>query len=139
MTQINPYLFFNGNCREAMTFYRQALGGELIIQTLGESPVAAQFPPEMADRVMHASLTNDRIVLMASDDLGKETAPAGNLITLSLNSTDEQVIITSFARLSQGGTVKQPLKVEFWGALYGQLTDKYGINWMVNCDTQSAK
>ena len=67
MIQINAYLTFNGNCREAMTFYQKCLGGELYLQTIGESPMAAQMPPQMKDSILHSTLTNGEAIIMATD------------------------------------------------------------------------
>lgn len=134
MTQINAYLAFGGNCREAMTFYQAALGGELTLQRVGDSPVADNLPAEARESIMHASLTGGQIVLMASDMLGGADPVVGNTITLSLNCNTEEETRTFFEKLSAGGNVTQPLKLEFWGALFGQFTDKFGIHWMVNWD-----
>jgi PhnB protein len=63
MTQLCPYLHFSGNCREAMTFYQACLGGELKMQTVGESPMVGQMPPEMHKNILHSSLTTDSFLL----------------------------------------------------------------------------
>ncbi len=134
MTQIDAYLRFNGNCREAMTFYKECLGGELAMQTVGESPVASQMPPAAQKSIMHAALTKGRLVLLASDMVGSEGVVKGNAIALTLNCGSEEEIKTYFAKLSSGGQVTYPLKTEFWGATFGQLTDKFGVDWMLNYD-----
>lgn len=132
MTQINAYLNFNGKCREAMTFYHQCLGGELIMQKVSESPMAAQMPSEMSANILHSMLTRDGIVLMGSDMIGTSLV-SGNAISLCLNCTDDEEINEFFNKLSTGGNVKMPLHQTFWGATYGELTDKFGMNWMFNC------
>ena len=129
MVQLNPYLRFNGNCREAMTFYQSCLGGELTIQTVGETPMAGQMPPAMQDKIMHSVLAKDGIVLMASDMVGPEGMKNGNAITLAIMGSSKAEIEPIFAKLSAGGTVGTPLTEEYFGT-FGDLTDKFGIRWM---------
>ncbi|HKO79463.1 MAG TPA: VOC family protein [Chitinophagaceae bacterium] len=134
MAQINAYLNFNGNCREAMTFYKNCLGGELTVQTVEGSPIEFQCPPSMKHQVLHASLLKGNLVLMASDMIEPEGYIKGNTIALSLNCSSEREIKTFFTRLSSGGQITHPLEKQFWGATFGVLTDKYGIKWMLNYD-----
>ena len=133
MTQLNPYVTFNGNCREAMTFYQSCLGGELTLQTVGASPMKDQMPAEMHSNVMHSLLKKDGIVIMASDMMGPGELVRGNGITLCINGGSPEELKTFFAKLSEGGTVGHDLKEEFFGT-YGDLTDKFGINWMFQAD-----
>ena len=132
MTQINAYLNFNGNCREAMTFYQQCLGGELTLQTIEGSTVEAQCPAAMKDQILHASLLKESLVLMASDMTGPDGFIKGNTIAFSLNCSSEKEIKTFYTRLSAGGQPTHPLEINFWGALFGSLTDKYGNHWLLN-------
>src|SRR5436190_18725443 len=131
MTQINAYLNFNGNCREAMTFYQECLGGELSLQKVAESPMAAQMPSEMGANILHGTLLKDGMVLMASDMCGPNMVKGSN-IRLCLNCSSDEEINSYFENLANGGTVITPLHQTFWGATYGELTDKFGINWMFN-------
>jgi PhnB protein len=131
MTHINAYLNFNGKCREAMTFYHQCLGGELKLQKVSESPMAAQMPSELGAHIVHASLVHHRIVLMGSDMRGNSLVQ-GNSVGLCLNCSSDEEIDTYFNNLSTGGRVVTPLHQTFWGATYGEITDKYGMNWMLN-------
>ena len=131
MTQINAYLNFNGKCREAMTFYHQCLGGELTLQKVSESPMAAQMPSELGAHILHGTLTKDGIVLMGSDMRGNSLV-SGNTVGLCLNCSSDEEINAYFENLSAGGQVVMPLHQTFWGATYGELTDKYGMNWMLN-------
>ena len=85
MPQINANLAFGGNCREAMNFYKQCLGGELSIQTVGETPMARQMPPETHKNFMHAALTNGPLNLFGSDRMGPDAVNQGNTITLMIN------------------------------------------------------
>lgn len=125
---LNPYIFFRGDCREAMEFYKDIFGGELYIQTHEESGESTS--PEMKDKVMHASLTNGLVDLMGSDT-EKASAKAAK-ITLSLNGSDEEKLRDIFNHLSEGGEMLYPLKKEFWGDTFGSFIDKYGVEWMVN-------
>ena len=130
MAQVNAYLNFNGNCREAMTFYKDCLGGELSLQTFEGTPMEAQCPAAMKHHIMHSSLMNKGFLLMASDMVGPEGFHKGNNISLALNCNSEKEINTLFSNLSVGGKVIEPLKLQFWGDLFGYFIDKYGIGWM---------
>jgi PhnB protein len=131
MTQINAYLNFNGLTREAMSFYQQCIGGELVLQKISESPMAAQMPSEMGPRILHSSLTNGNITLMASDMMGNAVV-SGNSISLCVNCSSSEEINSFFQNLSTGGKVLDPLHQSFWGATFGALTDKFGITWIFN-------
>jgi len=133
MTQINAYLNFNGNCREVMTFYQACLGGDLILQTIADAPFASQMPAEVQQNILHSSLTKGNLVLMGSDMLGAELQQ-GNSISLSITCSSDEEINTFFANLSAGGKVRDPLAMMFWGAKFGALTDKFGLNWILNYD-----
>lgn len=139
MTAINAYVGFNGACREAMNFYKNCMGGELIIQTIGESPMAANFPAEMKDKVLHSSLTKDALLLMGSDMNSPGEFIKGNNVALSLSCSSKEEINTYFSKLADGGKVMDPLKDQFWGAIFGAVKDKYGINWMLNYDKNQNK
>jgi PhnB protein len=135
MTQINAYLTFEGNCREAMTFYHQCLGGDLEIIPFEGSPMADKMPKEMLQQVMHANIRKDRLVLMASDGGGmKGNLIKGNTINLSLHCSSDDEIEDFFSKLSEGGKITMPLSDQFWGAKFGMLTDKFGMDWMLNYD-----
>jgi PhnB protein len=131
MARLNPYLTFNGNCREAMTFYKDCFGGKLDIQTVGESPASAQMPDQMKNSVMHSQLESDKIVIMGSD-LVPEKLSQGNTLALMLDCVNEQEIRSLFEKLAVGGKVNQQVQDTFWGALYGELVDKFGVRWMLN-------
>ena len=132
--QINSYLTFNGNCREAMTFYRDCLGGELDLQTIGESPMADKLPPQMKQSILHATLTKGEVVIMASDIVGEKGLIKGNSVSLMLNCSSEDEIKTLYARLSAEGEATHHLENTFWGALFGGLTDKFGNHWLLHFD-----
>ncbi len=134
VTELNPYLRFGGNCRQAMTFYKDVFGGELTMQTVGESPVAKTMPAATHKDIMHATLKKGGVVLLGSDMVGEEGVKKGNAIVLALECSSEEEIKSLFAKLSSGGEVTYPLKTEFWGGTFGQLTDKFGVDWMLNFD-----
>ena len=139
MTQVNAYVGFNGKCREAMTFYKECLGGELFMQTVGESPIKDQCPAGQQNDILHSSLTRNNVVmLMGSDMTSPEGYHAGNNIALSLNCSSEEEINTFFSKLSEDGKVIDDLKQQFWGAIFGVVTDKFGITWMFNYNTSQA-
>ena len=130
--QIRSYLTFNGNCREAMTFYRDCLGGELTLQTVGESPLSKNMPKRIKDCILHATLTKEALVLQGSDMVPQTGLVKGNTISLSLDCSSEEEIKNVYAKLSTDGKTNHPLENTFWGALFGDLTDKYGNHWLLN-------
>lgn len=128
-TELVPYLFFKGNAREAMEFYKGIFGGELTVQVYSEVPEMAE-DKSMNDWLMHASLEGGEIKLMGSDT--PKASERAAKIELSVGGSDEAKLREIFGSLSADGQIKSPLKKEFWGDTFGQLTDKYGIDWMVN-------
>lgn len=134
MKQINSYLTLNGNCREAMTFYKDCFGGELNFQTIGESPLADQMPVQMKDCILHSTLTSGAATLMASDMVGEHGLTKGNSVSLILNCSSEDEIRMLYEKLSEGGKQDHPLELSFWGALFGDLTDKFGHHWLLHYD-----
>ena len=134
MTQINSYLTFNGNCRTAMNFYKECLGGELTMQTVGETPMADKMSQEMKDCILHAALTKDALVLMGSDMVCEKGLTKGNAVSLSLNCSSEDEIKNFYATLSKDGEATHPIEDTFWGALMGDLTDKFGNHWLLHFD-----
>ncbi len=139
MTQINSYLTFNGNCREAMNFYKDCLGGELTLQTVGESPMAEQMPRQMKESILHSTLLRDGITLMGSDMVCEDGLIKGNSVSLMLNCSSEKEIRNCYDKLAAGGKATHPLHDTFWGALFGDLTDKYGNNWILHYDKNKGK
>lgn len=134
MTQINAYLNFNGNCREAMTFYKTCLGGDLSLQTVEGSPIEVQCPAGMKHQILHSSLTKGALLLMGSDMIGPDGYIKGNTVALSLNCSSEEEINSFYTKLSEGGKILDPLKTQFWGAMFGVFNDRYGIRWMLMYD-----
>lgn len=132
MKSIISYLSFSGNCREAMEFYKKCLGGELSFQTIGESPMAKKMPPKMKDCILHATLTNGNSVIMATDMSPQNGIKKGNTISIMVDCSSELEIKTLYENLLAGGSSNHPLEVTFWGALFGDLTDKYGNHWLLH-------
>jgi PhnB protein len=132
MSAINSYLTFNGNCREAMTFYKKCLGGKLELQTIGESPLAAKMPQKMKDCILHATLTNENLVLMGSDMVPEPGLIKGNGVSLMLDCKSEKEITSFYKKLSAGGQVHHPLAHTFFGSILGGLADKFGNHWLLH-------
>ncbi len=130
--QINSYLTFSGNCREAMTFYKECLGGELNFQTVGESPLSEKMPKQMKDSILHSTLTKGALLLMGSDMVSEKSLVKGNTVSLSLNCSSEEEIKNCYAKLSTDGNADHPIEDTFWGAMFGDLTDKFGNHWLLN-------
>lgn len=131
MSQINSYLTFNGKCREAMTFYRECLGGELLLQTIGDSPLSDKLPVQMKDYIVHATLQRGALQLMASDMVGRSGLTVGNSVSLLLACESEEEIRATYDKLATGGSRDHEIEDSFWGALFGDLTDKYGNHWLL--------
>ncbi|MFV8347203.1 VOC family protein [Flavobacterium sp. ZB4P13] len=129
MALLNSYLTFNGNCREAMTFYKECLGGELELQTIADSPIAEQMPPKMKECILHSTLKSGGIVIMGSDMTPKNLIK-GNAVSMMLTFNSEQEIRKAYTNLSKDGDASHPLEETFFGALFGHLTDKFGHQWM---------
>lgn len=131
-TTLVPYLNFDGQSAEAMQFYQSIFGGELNVQTFAEAGMAAEG--ELGGRAMHAELKSEAMSIMASDTHPEHSLPlvAGNNVHLSLIGSDESTLRRYFDQLAGGGRIDMPLERQFWGDLFGMLTDKFGVHWMVN-------
>jgi PhnB protein len=132
MAQLNPYLFFNRTCAEAMKFYAQVTGGKLDMIPVGQSPASEQMPPGSADLIIHARLElPGGAVLMASDWL--DTAPYQPMqsfaVSLGFPTADEARRV--FDLLVEGGKAPMPFGKTFFAEGFGMLTDRYGTPWMV--------
>lgn len=132
MHQIITYLTFNGNCREAMEFYQCCLGGELILQTISETPEGGKFPDTFKDLILNACLKNENMLLMGTD-LNDNNLIKGNAVSILIDSNNEEQIMKYYQKLGEGGTVIQPLGKTYWGNLFGGLTDRYGHHWLFQC------
>jgi PhnB protein len=137
--QLEPYLFFaNGKCEEALNFYKGVFNGAIEgLSRWKEMPQGSGGPPvtpETENFVMHASFKSPGVSFMASDASPGKTYGEG-AISLSLGSSDLAEAERVFNGLAEGGSVEMPMTDTFWGARFGTLTDKFGIDWMVNCQT----
>jgi PhnB protein len=138
MPAINTYLNFNGNCEEAMNFYKSVFGGEfLMMSKFSDAPSETELPKDK-DGVLHAALPIGSNILMASD------CPPGVHVThgsggyfISINADSKGQADAYFNGLSAGGTIKMSMGDTFWGAYFGMLTDKFGIDWMISFDSNS--
>jgi PhnB protein len=131
--KLQPYLHFNGDCREAFTFYREILGGDTAtMMTYGEGPPELAGP-EWRDKILHATLLIGEQELLGSDAApGRYQPPAGFDVTIAGVDVEEGKRI--FAALAEGGAVTMPIQETFWTKGFGMLTDRFGIRWMINCD-----
>lgn len=130
MAQILAYLKFDGNCREAMSFYKECFGGELSFNTVKGSPLEQYMKPGEGDKILHSSLIGGDLKLFASE-MTKPTS-VGDAIFLWLNCKNEEEIRSVFEKLSKGGKVTAELQPAYWGTNFGAVTDKFGINWYVS-------
>lgn len=133
MGELITYLTFDGNCREAMEFYRDCLGGELRFQTLRESPETERLPERMKAYIVQASLKKANFVLMGSDMTDEEVLQ-GNSVSILLNCTDKDLIKSYYQNLQKDGKATHPLKESHGGDLFGGLNDKYGNHWLFQCE-----
>lgn len=132
MKKLNPFIRFNeSKCREAMNFYRECLGGELNFMTVKGSPMEKDVSEDKHDLIMHSTLTKDDWMLIGSDMM-RDQAVIGDNVGISFECESEDEIKTVFSKLSKDGEVFMPLEDVFWGALFGLVTDKYGVEWMLN-------
>jgi PhnB protein len=134
MPHPTPYLAFNGNCAEAMRFYARALDAKLeVLMTNGESPMAAHFPPETADRILHARLVLlGGGVLMAGDCPPNMPYEGIKGVSIALNYDLVAEAERAFKALGENGTVTMPMQPTFWAKAWGMLVDQFGTSWIVN-------
>ena len=130
MTTLTPYLLFDGNCKQAMEFYKSCFDGELTQILVKDSPAKDSMPAFQQEKILNARLKSGKVDLSASDWLRPDrTRVPGNAVCLYLNGGTFQELSTLFAYLSEGGEVTDPLKELFFG-VYGALNDKFGVRWM---------
>jgi PhnB protein len=128
---LNPYLGFKGNAREAMEFYKNVFGGKLEMSTFKEMNLSQN--PNDDDKIMHSMLQADNgMTFMASDTPEGMAYSVGTNVSISLSGDNEAELKEYFEKLSAGGTVTMPLDKAPWGDTFGMLTDKFGVQWMVN-------
>jgi PhnB protein len=130
---LHPYLMFEGDCRDAMDFYKNIFGGELNMMTFGQ--VDESCPEAIRDHIMHATLMGGEVDFMGCDT-PKPGPLAGDKIQLSLSGFDESNLRKKFELLSAGGTITVPMEKQVWGDIFGAFKDKFGIDWMVDVRAQ---
>lgn len=133
MAKLNPYLNFKSNTREAIEFYKSVFGGTLVINTFGDSGMSVEENEK--DLVMHSQLDTDKgFTLMASDTPSHMEVTPGKIgnISISGEASEEEELKGYWDKLSEGATITAPMDKAPWGDTFGMLTDKFGVEWMVN-------
>jgi PhnB protein len=129
--QVQPYLFFDGRCEEALDLYRRVLGAEVrMLMRFKESPDPGSVPPGLGDKVMHTSFRIGETELMASDGNAKGK-PAFQGISLAVSVADEAEAERKFNALADGGQVQMPLAKTFFSSRFGMVADRFGVSWMI--------
>ena len=143
MTTINPYIHFNGNAEEVLNFYKSVFGGEfLTLQRFNDSPHAGDIPNQEKNKIMHVALPIGKgNILMGTDTLEfmGQKLTVGNNFSIAIHPESKAEADNFFNGLSAGGKVTMPLHDAPWGAYFGMLTDKFGIQWMINYDNKRQK
>jgi PhnB protein len=128
---LNPYISFRDTAKQAMAFYAEVFGGELTSMTFEQGGMP--HADGEGELIMHSQLTTDAgFTIMGSDTPSSMGHTPGGAITVSLSGDDEKTLTGYYEQLSAGGTVSMPLEKAPWGDSFGQCTDKFGVNWMVN-------
>ncbi len=136
---LSTYLNFDGNCREAFEYYRSVFGGEfMVMETFRNGPSDFPMPEDELDNVMHVSLPIGSSVLMGSDvpSTFGGNHKQGNNFSISISTTTREESDDLFGKLSDGGSVSMEMQKMFWGSYFGACTDRFGINWQVNCEQE---
>ena len=131
---VEPYLYFNGRCEEALNFYRDAIGADIVsLMRFSESPVPCSpemVPPGSEHKVMHACIRVGDSTLMASDGMCTGEAKFAG-VTLTLNAENDADAKRLFAALGDGGQVQMPMTATFFASSFGMVADRFGVSWMV--------
>lgn len=136
--QLNPYLNFRDNARDAMDFYHSVFGGELTRSTFAE--FHASDDPSEQDKIMHSALVAENgLTLMAADTPNSMEYKPGTNFNISLSGDDEATLRGYWDKLSDGGTVTMPLNAAPWGDTFGMCVDKFGVSWLVNISGAQAR
>jgi len=131
--KLTPYLNFAGNAQQALDFYANALGGQVVyMQRYGDSPMPGD--EDYKNKVLHARLQFGDNMIMISDVMkGSEVSTNGNIqLSVEMDNVSEEEEV--FNKMAEGGKVTMPLSDQFWGARFGMLQDKFGVSWMFNCE-----
>ncbi|MGH8998778.1 MAG: VOC family protein [Acidimicrobiia bacterium] len=128
----HPYLYFGGNCREAFTRYQEIFGGELVLMPMSDMPASeGPVPADQADLIMHAALTFDDNLLMASDDATTDSFGPVQGMSVNYSVADVAEAKRVFEALADGGKVTMPITETFWSPMFGMCVDSFGTPWMV--------
>jgi PhnB protein len=134
MMTLTPYLLFDGNCHQAMEFYKSCFGGELTATKVKDSPAKDFLPAAQREKIVNARLRNGKLEISASDWLRPDRTPIrGNTVCLYLSGGTFEELKALFEKLSEGAEVTDPLQDQFFGT-YGALNDKFGVRWMFQSD-----
>jgi PhnB protein len=131
--ELVPYLQFQGDCEEALNFYKDILDGRIEIASRYDNP-AMKAPDDFKNKILHARFIFGKFTMFASDVMpNKMNEALRSNISISLGLHDEESAKDIFERLSAGGKINVPFKKQFWGDWHGNFSDRFGIHWMVNC------
>ncbi|MUV03482.1 VOC family protein [Flavobacterium rakeshii] len=138
MKAVNPYLNFNGNTEEAFNFYKSVFGGEFVtVMRFGETPGCESMPETEKNGIMHIALPLGSSLLMGTDvPKSMEQVKFGTNSSITIDAESREEADRYFNGLAEGGKVGMPMDDMFWGAYYGMLTDKFGVQWMINFQNQ---
>ena len=133
--ELEPYLMFSGNCEAALDFYKSLFGGEVTsLNRYAGSPMEGDIPPDWGAKIMHANFKSPSLAFMGADSTEGSSSSAGR-VKLSLSTRDVGEAERVFNALADGGNITMPLADTFWGAKFGMVSDRFGIDWMVNGQT----
>jgi PhnB protein len=134
---VNPYISFQGNCREAIELYKSALDAEVLFsQTVGESPLSDMGA---ADNIVHCTLRVGGSTIMMCDDPRADASAALGNISLSIGLNDPERARQIFGKLAKDGSVLMPMEKTYWAEAFGVVADKFGVRWIVNCEAAGAQ
>lgn len=132
MIKLNVYLTFSGNCREAMTFYKECFGGELELQTIGDSPLSSDLPKKMKECILQATLRNENLIIMGTDMAPKQLT-IGNSVSMMLFFKSKKELKKVYQLLVRDGNAIHPPEPTYYGNLLGNVSDKFGNQWLLHC------
>lgn len=129
--KLTAYLTFNGNCRQAMKFYRECFGGELTFQLVGDAPASAQLPVDFKNLVLTATLLQDNLTLIATDLSGEQKLVNGNRVSLFVSCTSKKEIEGLYKKLSKNSRISHPVSLTYYNCLRGDIVDQFGNAWVL--------